>query len=98
MKIDKETVEKIAHLGRLELNEKEKERYISELSEILSFMEKLNELDVAEVEPLIYMNDAVNVLRPDLAVQEISKEEALMNAPLKNKEYIKVSKVIDKNG
>ena len=96
MKIDRETVDKIAHLGRLSLTEQEKDRYIIELSEILSFMEKLGEVDVTNVEPIIYMNDVVNILRPDQVVQEMTREEALLNAPLKNEEYFKVSKVIDK--
>lgn len=96
MKIDKETVDKIAHLGRLVLTEEEKERSITELSEILSFMEKLSELDVSNVEPLIYMNESVNVLRSDTVVQEITRDEALMNAPLKNEAYFKVAKVIEK--
>jgi len=96
MKIDRETVEKIAHLGRLSLTEQESDRYIIELSEILSFMEKLGEVDVTNVEPIIYMNDVVNILRPDQVVQEMTREEALLNAPLKNEEYFKVSKVIDK--
>ena len=96
MKIDKETVEKIAHLARLELTEKEKEKSIEELSEILDFMAKLNELDTTGVEPLIYMNQAVNVLRADEVRQEMTREEALLNAPLKNEEYIKVAKVIQK--
>lgn len=96
MKIDRETVDKIAHLGRLVLTDEEKDRSIAELSEILSFMEKLSEVDVSNVEPLIYMNETVNVLRPDIVVQEITREEALMNAPLKNEEYFKVSKVIEK--
>ena len=96
MKIDKETVEKIAHLARLELTEIEKEKSIEELSEILNFMDKLNELNTDGVEPLIYMNDAVNVLRPDEVIQEMTRAEALQNAPLKDEEYIKVSKVIQK--
>ncbi|WP_026903072.1 Asp-tRNA(Asn)/Glu-tRNA(Gln) amidotransferase subunit GatC [Pedobacter glucosidilyticus] len=96
MKIDKETVDKIAHLARLVLTEEEKNRFIEELSEILSFMEKLGELDTTGVEPLIYMNEHVNVLRPDEVIQEISREEALSNAPLKNEAYFKVSKVIEK--
>ncbi|MDA9554890.1 Asp-tRNA(Asn)/Glu-tRNA(Gln) amidotransferase subunit GatC [Pelobium sp.] len=96
MKIDKETVEKIAHLGRLELTENEKEKSIEELSEILDFMAKLNELDTEGVEPLIYMNDAVNVLREDKVIQDLSREEALKNAPLKDDTYFKVSKVIQK--
>ena len=96
MKIDRETVDKIAHLARLELTEEEKERSITELSEILSFMAKLNELDTTGVEPLIYMNDAVNVLRADEVIQEMTREEALLNAPLKTTEYFKVTKVIQK--
>jgi len=95
MKIDKATVDKIAHLARLDLTEQEKDKSIEELSEILSFMEKLNELDTTGVEPLVYMNDAVNALRPDDVVQEISRDDALKNAPLKTDEYFKVSKVID---
>ena len=96
MKIDRETVDKIAHLARLELTEAEKERSIIELSEILSFMAKLNELDTTGVEPLIYMNDEVNVLRADEVIQEMTREEALLNAPLKTAEYFKVTKVIQK--
>ena len=96
MKIDRETVDKIAHLARLELTEAEKERSIIELSEILSFMAKLNELDITGVEPLIYMNDEVNVLRADEVIQEMTREEALLNAPLKTAEYFKVTKVIQK--
>ena len=96
MKIDRETVDKIAHLARLELTEAEKERSIIELSEILSFMAKLNELDTSGVEPLIYMNDAVNVLRAEEVIQEMTREEALLNAPLKTAEYFKVTKVIQK--
>jgi len=96
MHIDKETVDKIAHLARLELTEAEKERSIEELSEILTFMAKLNELDTKGVEPLIYMSDAVNVLRKDEVLQEMTREEALSNASLKSEEYFKVSKVIQK--
>lgn len=96
MKIDRDTVDKIAHLARLELNEAEKDKAIIELSEILSFMAKLDELDTEGVQPLVYMNDAVNVLRKDEVHQEITTHEALSNAPLHNEQYFKVSKVIEK--
>lgn len=96
MKIDKDTVDKIAHLARLELNEAEKEKAIIELSEILSFMAKLDELDTTGVQPLVYMNDALNVLRPDEVHQEITTAEALSNAPLSDGTYFKVAKVIEK--
>ncbi|TAF46135.1 MAG: Asp-tRNA(Asn)/Glu-tRNA(Gln) amidotransferase subunit GatC [Sphingobacteriales bacterium] len=96
MKIDKDTVDKIAHLARLELNEAEKQKAIVELSEILSFMAKLDELDTTGVQPLVYMNDAVNVLRPDEVRQEITTAEALLNAPLSDGTYFKVAKVIER--
>ena len=96
MKIDRDTVDKIAHLARLELNETEKDKAIVELSEILSFMAKLDELDTEGVQPLVYMNDAVNVLRKDEVHQEITTQEALSNAPIRNEKYFKVSKVIEK--
>jgi aspartyl-tRNA(Asn)/glutamyl-tRNA(Gln) amidotransferase subunit C len=96
MKIDKDTVDKIAHLARLELNEAEKEKAIVELSEILSFMAKLDELDTTGVQPLVYMNDAVNILRPDEVHQEITTAQALANAPLSDGTYFKVAKVIER--
>ena len=96
MKIDRDTVDKIAHLARLELNEAEKDKAIIELSEILSFMAKLDELNTEGIQPLVYMNDAVNVLRKDEVHQEITTQEALLNAPLRNEQYFKVSKVIEK--
>jgi aspartyl-tRNA(Asn)/glutamyl-tRNA(Gln) amidotransferase subunit C len=62
MTIDKETVEKVAHLARLELSETEKQEMIKDMSKILDFMAKLNELDTSGVEPLVYMTNDVNVL------------------------------------
>lgn len=96
MKIDKDTVDKIAHLARLELNEAEKDKAIIELSEILSFMAKLDELDTTGVEPLVYMNDAVNVFRADEVRQVITTDEALLNSPLTDGTYFKVAKVIER--
>lgn len=96
MTIDKETVEKVAHLARLELNETEKEEMIKDMSKILDFMAKLNELDTSGVEPLVYMSDDVNVLREDEVKQRITHEEALENAPKHDENYFLVAKVIEK--
>jgi aspartyl-tRNA(Asn)/glutamyl-tRNA(Gln) amidotransferase subunit C len=96
MTIDKETVEKVAHLARLELSESEKQDMIQDMSKILDFMAKLNELDTTGVEPLIYMTDGANVLREDVVKQEITHEEALENAPKHDKDYFLVAKVIEK--
>ena len=94
MTIDKETVDKIAHLARLELAEDEKEKMIADMSKILGFMAKLNEIDTSGVEPLVYMTDEVNVLREDVVKQEITHEEALQNAPKHDDKYFLVAKVI----
>lgn len=77
MKIEKETVDKIAHLARLEFDEKAKEGIINDMNNMLAFVNKLNEVDTTNVEPLIYMSDEVNVLREDEVKQEITQAQAL---------------------
>jgi len=96
MTIDKETVDKIAHLARLELSEGETQDMIKDMSKILDFMAKLNEIDTTGVEPLVYMTNEVNVLREDVVEQKITHEEALLNAPKQDGEYFLVAKVIEK--
>ena len=54
MRIDKDLVEKIAHLARLQFNDTEKVKIEADLNRILDFMETLNEVDTSMVEPLIY--------------------------------------------
>ena len=97
MKLDKETIAKIAHLARLEVNESEEKSLLQDMNNILSFMEKLNELDTTGVEPLIYLTDEVNVFRDDKVQMDITTEEALQNAPVHDGQYFKVAKVIDKS-
>ena len=94
MIIDQDTVEKIAHLARLELTGEEKKAMIKDMNKILDFMDKLNEIDTTGVEPLVYMTNEVNSLREDVIKQEISHEEALLNAPKQDGEYFLVAKVI----
>jgi aspartyl-tRNA(Asn)/glutamyl-tRNA(Gln) amidotransferase subunit C len=94
MTIDKETVEKVAHLARLELAEDETEKMIADMSKILGFMDKLNEIDTTGVEPLVYMTDEINVLREDVVKQQITHKEALQNAPKHDDKYFLVAKVI----
>jgi aspartyl-tRNA(Asn)/glutamyl-tRNA(Gln) amidotransferase subunit C len=95
MNIDTETVQKIAHLARLEFHESDLENMKEDLGKILDFMKKLNELDTENVEPLIYMSKEMNILRSDREIQEISHEEALKNAPKRDSDYFRVPKVID---
>ncbi len=96
MKVDKALVEKLADLSKLEFDENEKTEIVQTLSNMLDFVGRLDDVNVDGVEPLIYMNDAINIMRMDTAIMEITKEEALKNAPLADSDYIKVPKVIRK--
>ena len=97
MKLNNETISKIAHLARLEVDDTEREILMEEMNKILSFMEKLNELDTEGVEPLIYLTNEVNVYREDVIQKEITVEEALKNAPNQDGTYFRIAKVIDKS-
>ncbi|HET7819214.1 MAG TPA: Asp-tRNA(Asn)/Glu-tRNA(Gln) amidotransferase subunit GatC [Bacteroidia bacterium] len=95
-KINIETVDKLANLSRLEFDGKEKDGIINDLNRMLDFISKLDELDTTNVDPLIYMNDQKNILRPDVIKQTISQAEGLKNAPKKDSDFFKVPKVVDK--
>lgn len=96
MQVNEELVDRIATLAKLEFNGEEKKEIVSDLNRIISFVEKLNELDTTGVEPLVYMTDETNVLREDIAQKNISKEEALKNSPDHDSDFFRVAKVLDK--
>lgn len=96
-KIDIKTVDEIAHLARLEFNDESKQEIINDMNRMLAFVDKLNELNTDNTEPLIYMSEEKNVLRDDVPHVTVSQKEALKNAPHKDTDYFKVPKVIDNN-
>ena len=96
MKIDDSMIEKIAGLAYLEFGDEEKEEIRQDLEQILTFVEKLKELDTENVEPLIYLSENKDVLREDKAVQSLSHDEAMRNAPETNGRFFKVPRVINK--
>jgi aspartyl-tRNA(Asn)/glutamyl-tRNA(Gln) amidotransferase subunit C len=87
-------VEHIAKLARLEFSQEEKEKFMGQLNQILQYVEKLNELDTSNVEPLSHVIELQNVFRPDEVQPSIPAEEALKNAPAKKDTFFKVPKVI----
>ncbi len=97
MEINNDLIDKLANLAKLNFDDEGKQRIQNDLQKILTFFEKISELDTENVEPLIYMSDEVNVFRKDEAKQLISRLEGLKNAPLEDGEFIKVPKVISKN-
>ena len=87
-------VEHIAKLARLEFTEAEKEKFTHQLNQILAYIEKLNELDTTNVEPLSQVIELKNVFREDEVKSSYPREDMLKNAPSKTEKFFKVPKVI----
>ncbi|MBK7651033.1 MAG: Asp-tRNA(Asn)/Glu-tRNA(Gln) amidotransferase subunit GatC [Flammeovirgaceae bacterium] len=95
MKIDKDTLNKISHLARLEFNEQDAEKMMKDMTNILSFVEKLNEVNTEGVEPLTTMSHEVNALREDIVHPHLDHDLALQSAPKKDSDYFRVPKVLE---
>jgi aspartyl-tRNA(Asn)/glutamyl-tRNA(Gln) amidotransferase subunit C len=95
MKIDLNTVKKMAHLARLEFNEEGAEKMKKDMTQILDWVEQLNEVDTEGVEPLTTMSSEVNVLREDVVGEHLSRDRGLQNAPQKDSDYFRVPKVLE---
>lgn len=95
MKINKELLQKIAHLARLEFDQDSEQAMMQDMTNILDWVEKLNELDTEGIEPLTTMSHEVNVMREDEVGDHLSHERALKNAPKKDKDYFRVPKVLE---
>jgi len=96
MEVNDAMVDKLAHLSRLQFNEAEKAEIKNDLQRMIGFAEKLNELDLEGVEPMLFMSDEVNVLRDDEIKGSVNREDALKNAPLHDEQFFKVPKVMRK--
>jgi len=94
MSVTKKEVEHIAELARLKFSDEELENYTEELNQILAYVEKLNELDTENVEPLSYPIENESTLRNDETKECVSQKEALKNAACKDDKFFKVPKVI----
>jgi aspartyl-tRNA(Asn)/glutamyl-tRNA(Gln) amidotransferase subunit C len=94
MEVNDAMVDKLAHLSRLHFNDNEKVEIKNDLQKMIVFVEKLNELDLDGVPPMLFMSEEVNVLREDEIKGSITREEALKNAPLHDEQFFKVPKVL----
>ncbi|GHB27552.1 Asp-tRNA(Asn)/Glu-tRNA(Gln) amidotransferase subunit GatC [Mongoliitalea lutea] len=95
MKVDVNTVKKIAHLARLEFDEAGLEKMKRDMTQILDWEEQLNEVDTENVEPITTMSSEVNVMREDVEGEHLSHEQALKNAPQRDSDYFRVPKVLE---
>jgi len=85
----------VAHLARLKLSPEEEAKFGAQLSQVLGYVEKLNELDVTQVEPTAHAVPLVNVTRTDEIRPSLSNEEALRNAPAKANGLFIVPKIVE---
>jgi len=96
MKISDKTVDHIAHLARLEFEGDKKAAIKKDMEKIISFIDKLQEIDTENVEPLIFMTNEVNSLREDDPIVSLTQDQVLKNAPKKDSDYFRIPKVLDK--
>ncbi len=95
MKIDKNTINKIARLSRIKLDDKESEDYINDLNSILDWVEQLNEVNTENVQPLSNISSSILPKREDVSKDTNSSEEILENAPDKLEGFFAVPKVVE---
>lgn len=98
VKITDELLEKLAGLSGLRFDATEKEAIRADLEKMIGFVDKINELDLSDTEPLLHISDNVNVWREDEPGNMLSSEEVFKNASMHDGKYFKVPKVINKNG
>ncbi len=95
MSVTRKDVEHIAELARLNFQNEELENFTHQLNQILDYMEKLNELDTENIEPLSHPVEGNNIFREDKLLASIPTNEALLNAPESDEQFFKVPKVIN---
>ena len=95
MKTNLDTLRELAHLSRLDFDPAREQELLKDLNNILDWVDQLRELDTTGVEPLIHLSEETNVMRKDIAHNELSHDEALKNAPRKDSDYFRVPKVLE---
>ena len=96
-KIDQDQVRKVAKLSRLDLSDAEVAEFTGQFSAILGYVEKMNDLDTENVEPLAHCLPVHNVFREDQVKPSLGAEKILANAPQQDGEFFKVPKILDDN-
>lgn len=96
MEVNDLLVENLAKLARLRFDEGEKSEIRADLQQMISFIEKLNEVNTEGVQPLLHMSSNTNILREDIVGGSISRKEGLKNAPDADGTFFRVPKVIKK--
>jgi aspartyl-tRNA(Asn)/glutamyl-tRNA(Gln) amidotransferase subunit C len=96
--IDRQQVEKVAHLSRLDLTDQELQLFSGQLSAIVEYIQKLDELKTDNVEPLAHCLPVHNVFREDTVRPSLEVEKAMENAPDRADDFFRVPQIMDDSG
>ena len=96
MEVNDLLIDNLAKLSHLSFSEQERKEIKADLQEMISFIEKLKEVNTDGVAPLLHMSSNVNILRDDVVQGSVNRNEALKNAPDTDGTFFKVPKVIKK--
>jgi aspartyl-tRNA(Asn)/glutamyl-tRNA(Gln) amidotransferase subunit C len=94
MKITTKEVEHVAHLARLTLIDEELEKMTGQLDNILSYVDKLDQLDTSQVDPTFHVFSVSNAFREDVEQESLSQAEAVKNGPQQDGQMFQVPKII----
>jgi aspartyl-tRNA(Asn)/glutamyl-tRNA(Gln) amidotransferase subunit C len=95
MKIDQASLQKIAHLARLNFDAQGAEKMSKDLSQVLDWVDQLQEVPTENVIPLTNMSSEINVFRADEVGEQFTQEQAMKNAPKKDNGFFTVPKVME---
>ena len=93
--ISREEVRYITHLARLKLKKEEEERFTEQLREILTYVDKLREVDTENVPPTSHLFPLKNVFREDKQRDSLTVEKALQNSPQNKRNQFVVPRIIE---
>lgn len=95
MRISREEVQHVALLARLALSTEEETELVEHFDNVLSYMEKLNELNTDDVQPLAHTVEVPAPLREDQVTNQANAEALLQNAPERQTDFFKVPQIIE---
>lgn len=95
--IDEAQVRKVAKLARLDLTDDEVAEFAGQLSAILDYVARMNELNTDNVKPMAHCLPISNVFREDIVKESLGTEKTLTNAPQRDGSFFKVPKILDEH-
>ena len=96
MEVNNKLIQDLSRLAKLKFDASSSKKMKGDLEKMIGFVDKLSEIDIEGIEPLIYLSEEENVLRVDEISNEVSQKNALKNAPEKDSDYFKVPTVLKK--